>query len=229
MNQIQEKPVREISQYVRIPAGGVHLLADLHVPEESHSLLILASDGRCRNNPRSRQAARIFRERGIGTLICDLVTDDEAGDMETQPEEQLDAALLADRLTAVTHWLAEYPDTEDLQVAYFGACAGGAAAMIAAARLGERIGAVITRGGRLDLATESLPHVTCPALLLVGEDDPVGMDLNHAALPHLRCEKELKTIPGASHMFGEPGKLDEVVCMSADWLREHWGAAACHA
>ncbi len=229
MNPLQEKPVREISQYVRIPAGDVHLLADLHVPEESQSLVILASDGRCRNNPRSRHAARIFREKGIGTLICDLLTDNEACEEETQTEDQHDAALLAERLIAVTRWLGEYRETEDLRIAYFGSCAGGAAAMIAAARLGHRIGAVITRGGRLDLATESLPHVSCPALLLVGEDDPVGMELNQAALPHLSCRKELRKIPGASHMFGEPGKLDEVVGMSADWLREHLLTAPCHA
>lgn len=229
MNQIQEKPVREISQYVRIPAGEVHLLADLHVPEESQSLVILASDGRCRNNPRSRHAARIFREKGIGTLICDLVTDEEACEEEMQSEDQHDAVLLAERLIAVTHWLGKYRETEDLRIAYFGACAGGAAAMIAAAKLGHQVGAVITRGGRLDLATGSLPLVACPALLLVGEDDPTGMKLNQAALPHLRCRKELKTIPGASHMFGEPGKLDEVVSMSAEWLRDQLMTTPCHA
>jgi len=229
MNHIQEKPVREINQYVRIPAGDVHLLADLHVPEESHSLVILASDGRCRNNPRSRHAARIFRENGIGTLVCDLLTDDEACEDEVHEEHQHDAALLAERLVSVTHWLTSNPDTEDLSIAYFGSCAGGAAAMIAAARLGDIVSAVITRGGRLDLATEALPQVACPALLLVGEDDPVGMELNLAAIPHLNCRKELKTIPGASHLFGEPGKLDEVVGMSAEWLRKHLASCHCHA
>jgi dienelactone hydrolase len=221
MNTTQEKPIREINQYVRIPADDVFLLADLHVPEESESLVILANDGRCRNNPRSRHSARIFREKGIGTLICDLLTDDEAGDDETASEENHDAALLAKRLIAVTRWLSSNPDTEDLRIGYFGACAGGAAAMIAAAKLRDMIGAVVLRGGRLDLAKNSLPLVTCPTLLIVGENDTDCMELSRHAMAHLTCEKELRVISGASHLFGEPGILESMTRMSADWLRQH--------
>lgn len=221
MNTTQEKPIREINQYVRIPAGDVFLLADLHVPEQSESLVILAHDGRCRNNPRSRHSARIFREKGIGTLICDLLTDDEAGDDETASEESHDAALLAERLIAVTRWLASNPDTEDLRIGYFGACAGGAAAIIAAAKLRDSVGAVVLRGGRLDLAKNSLPLVSCPTLLIVGEDDAECMELARQALAQLTCEKELKVIPGASHLFGEPGKLESMTRIGGDWLRQH--------
>lgn len=221
MNPTQESPLREINQYVRIPADDVHLLADLHVPMESSTLVILAHDGRCRNNPRSRHSARMFRERGIGTLVCDLLTDEEARQDETEPESTHDAHLLAKRLVAVTRWLARNPDTADLRIGYHGACAGGAAALIAASELGGKIGAVVVRGGRVDLASQVLPLVACPTLLIVGDHDAECMALNEAAYQQLRCEKQLKVIPGASHWFGEPGKLDAMTKVGAEWLKQH--------
>lgn len=228
MNAYPTKTIREINQYVRIPADNVFLLADLHVPEESSSLVIIANDGSSRNNPRSRHSARILRESGIGTLVCDLMTDEESGRDEMNPEEKQDAALLGKRLIAVTQWLRRNPNTEDLRIGYFGGCAGAAAAVIAAASLKEQIGAMVCRGGRLDLARNSLAGVTCPTLLIVGEDDPEYLEINTAAYGRLACEKSLKMIPGASHRFGEPGKLDDLCHLGAAWLKHHL-AAGVHA
>lgn len=228
MNTYPTKTIREINQYVRIPADNVHLLADLHVPEESSSLVIIVNNGSSRNNPRSRHSARILRETGIGTLVCDLLTDAESGEDELNPEEKHDAALLGKRLIAVTHWLQRNPDTEDLRIGYFGGCTGAAAAVIAAAALKDEIGAIVCRGGRLDLARGSLDGVTCPTLLIVGEDDPECLEINTAAYGRLGCEKSLKLIPGATHRFGEPGKLDDLCHLGAAWLKHHL-AAGVHA
>lgn len=221
MKTYPTKTIREINQYVRIPADNVFLLADLHVPEESSSLVVIATDGSSRNNPRSRHSARILREAGIGTLVCDLLTDEESCEDDMNPEEKQDAALLGRRLIAVTHWLQRNPDTQDLRIGYFGGCAGAAAAVIAAAALKNKIGAMVCRGGRLDLARASLDGVTCPTLLIVGEDDPDCLEINTAAYGRLGCEKSLKLIPGASHRFGEPGKLDDLCHLGATWLKRH--------
>lgn len=226
MNAYPTRTIREINQYVRIPAGNVHLLADLHVPEESSSLVILANDGCSRNHPRIRHAARYLREKGIGTLACDLLTDAESGDDDTLPEDEHDVVLLGKRLVDVTRWLQNNRETEDLRIGYFGACAGAAAAIIAAAEMKDRIGAVICRGGRLDLARDELKNVTCPTLLIVGEDDPDCLEINTAAFGKLRCEKSLKLIPGATHRFGEPGKLEDLCLLGAEWLKRHLVPAA---
>lgn len=222
MNAYPTKTIREINQYVRIPADNVHLLADLHVPEESSSLVVIANNGSSRNHPRSRHSARILREQGIGTLVCDLLTDDESGDDESLlPEEKQNVARLGKRLIDVTLWLMKNHDTEDLRIGYFGGCTGAAAAVIAAAALKDKVGAVVCRGGRLDLARTSLAGVTCPTLLIVGEDDPECLEINTAAFGKLGCEKSLKLIPGATHRFGEPGKLDDLCHLGAEWLKRH--------
>ena len=228
MNSIQSKATGEISKCVRIAAGGVFLLADLQVPEESTALVIFAHDGRCRNHLRCQHMARIFRERGLGTLLCDLLTDEEAGDDDATAKYRNDANILAKRLVAVTKWATAYPDIEDLRIGYFGSNSGGAAALIAAARIPDKVGAVVSRGGQMDLATQSLPEVTCPTLLIVGEDDAQGIEMNREALPHLGGEKQLLVVPGASHWFGEPGKLEAMARLSAGWLRGHLGNPLGH-
>jgi len=218
------KLVGEISKCVRISADEVFLLGDLQLPEESRAVVLFAHDcGRSQNNPRNRHVARMMREQGLGTLLCDLLTEDEEAEDEVTEKYRHDAVFLSKRLHAVTQWVTSEPDTKDLRIGYYGACAGGAAVLIAAARMRHKVGAVVSRGGRLDLAAKSVSRVTCPTLLIVGENDTVGIELNREALPHLGCEKELRVVPGASHLFGEPGKLETMARLSADWLRRHLG------
>jgi putative phosphoribosyl transferase len=223
------KSTGEISRCVRISADDVFLLGDLQLPEESEAVVLFAHDGRCQNSPRSRHVARILRENGIGTLLCDLLTAQEAAEDDDTEAYRHDAVLLAKRLTAVTKWVTAQPDTKGLRLGYFGASAGGAAALIAAARMGRRVGAVVSRGGRLDLAVHVVPRVTCPTLLVVGEDDAVGIELNKEALPRLGGEKDLRVVPGASHLFGEPGKLQTMAVLGAQWFCRHLGGAYPHA
>jgi len=222
MNAIQNQPARVINKCVRMHVDGVFLLGDLQIPEESTALVIFAyGSGRSRNNPRSLHTARVIREKGIGTLLCDLLTEEEEMDDEASENFRNDAALLARRLIAVTQWVANDPDTCDLRIGYFGACAGGASVLLAAASMPDHVAAVVCRGGRMDLATTSLPRVTCPTLMIVGENDVEGLTTNRDALSHLTCKKELKVVSGASHLFGEPCKLEEMARLSADWFCQH--------
>ena len=211
----------EINKSVRISADKVFLMGDLQLPEQSCSVVLFVHEGRCQNSPRSQQVAQMFRANGIGTLLCDLLTTEEAADDDVTEEYRHDAVLLAKRLVAVTKWVTSEPDTKNLRLGYFGAYAGGAAALIAAAKMHHKLGAVVSRGGRLDLVGPAMSRVTCPTLLIVGENDTVGIELNREALPHLTCEKEMRVIPGASHLFAEPHKLKIMARMSADWFCRH--------
>lgn len=212
---------QEISRYLRIPADDVFLLADLQVPELATSLVIFAYDyGRSRNHPRNRHVARVMRDRGLATLLCDLLTDEEEAEDQATERYRHDADFLARRLIAVTQWVSSYADTRRLRIFYFGGSTGGGSVLIAAAKMRGKIKAVVARGGRLDLATHSMPHVKCPTLLVVGENDPLGVELNRQALARLAAgQKELHVIPGASRLFDEPGKLVLMAQLSADWLR----------
>jgi dienelactone hydrolase len=213
-------PEQEISKCVRVPAGDVFLLGDLQVPEMATSLVIFAFDyGRSANHPRPRHIARVMRDHGLATLLCDLLTEDEEAEDEVTEKYRHDAEFLSRRLIEVTHWVLSHPDTKNLRLTYFGASAGGAAALIATAKMHKKVCAVVTRGCRVDLAKKSLPHVLCPTLLIVGGDDPVDVELNREGLALLGGRKELQVIPGASHLFGEPGKLELMSRMSAEWLR----------
>ncbi len=228
MNASPHPPTRELNQGVRIDADGVYLLADLHLPEESSALVVFAHNGRCRNHPRNRHIAQVIRDMGLGTLLCDLLTEEELGDDDETAKYQDDAALLAKRLIAVTHWASMEPTSKDLQIGYFGASAGGAAALIAAAKMGHKVGAVVARGGCLDLATQSIPHVLCPTLLIVGEHDTDGIVHTHKILPYLMGKKELHIVPGASHLFDEPGTMIHMADRSAEWLHRHLSNAICY-
>lgn len=222
MNSTEKHPIRAINKCVRVPANEVFLLGDLQIPEEACALVIFSyCSGHSRNSPRNLHAARLMRVKGIGTLVCDLLTEEEERDDEANETYRHDASFLARRLITVTEWAKTATDTRDLQIGYFGACAGGAAACIAAASIVDKVGAIVIRDGRMDLASKALPRVECPTLLIVGEDDVVGMELNQEALPKFRCKKELKVVPGASHLFGEPGKFEEMAQVAADWFRHH--------
>ncbi len=219
-----QPPTKGINQCVRIPVGGLYLLGDLQIPEESVAIVIFAyGSGRSRNNPRNRHTAQVFRMHGIGTLMCELLSEDEEIEDEATEKFRHDAELLAKRLVDVTRWVARQSETKHLPMGYFGSCAGGAAAVIAAAHRTSKVGAVVSRGGRMDLAVKSLHRVKCPTLLIVGEKDTVGMELNREAMARLECAKQLVEVPGASHLFGEPGKLEEMAELSAEWFREHLG------
>ena len=189
-------------------------------------MLFAHGSGSSRFSPRNRFVARMLRERRIATLLFDLLTrDEEAFDLKTAAL-RFDTGLLAKRLVDATRWLDRLDDVYGLRVGYFGASTGGGAALVAAAELGDEIGAVVSRGGRPDLAgEETLRRVKSPTLLIVGEHDPVVLKLNEEAFRHLQCEKELVVVPGATHLFEEPGALEEVARLAGDWFARHLGRA----
>jgi putative phosphoribosyl transferase len=214
-------PFEQISKYVRIPSDGVFLLGDLQIPELAETLVVFAYDfGESRNHPRARHVAGMMRDRGLATLLCDLITDDEEAENEVTQKYQHDAELLARRLIGVTEWVMSNPDTRHLKIVYFGVCTAGASVLIAAAKMHKKVRAVVCRGGRLDLAVKSAVRVRCPALLIVGGDDTVGIELCRETLARLTGEKRLVVVPGATHLFGEPGTLQEMARISAGWIHD---------
>jgi len=212
----------EIKCNVRIPTNSATLEGELIVPDNAAGVVLFAhGSGSSRFSPRNQFVAQIIREAGMGTLLFDLLTrEEESVDLVTR-EYRFDVGLLARRLEDATGWIANQSDTSHLRVGYFGSSTGGGAALIAASKVGERIGAVVSRGGRPDLAGAVLPNVKSPTLLIVGGRDEVVIELNKQALAQLRCKKELKIVPGASHLFEEPGALEEVARLAADWFQQH--------
>lgn len=207
---------------VRISAGSVILSGELQVPDEATGIVLFAhGSGSSRFSPRNQYVARVIREAGQGTLLFDLLTrDEEAIDLQTR-HLRFDISLLARRLVDVTNWLAWEGGTNQLRPGYFGSSTGGAAALVAAAALGEKVGAVVSRGGRPDLAGDALPLVTAPTLLIVGGRDYQVIEMNRQALARLRCEKRLEIVPGATHLFEEPGTLEEVARLAAAWFAKY--------
>jgi dienelactone hydrolase len=210
-------------QDVRVEAGGVTLEGALGVPEAAAGVVLFAhGSGSGRHSPRNRFVARKLRDAGLATLLVDLLTAaEEQADARTG-HIRFDIPLLAERLCGAVEWLAAHPPTRGLRVGLFGASTGGGAALVAAAREPGKVGAVVSRGGRPDLAGDALPAALCPTLLVVGGDDGVVIDLNRQALARLGAPvKELAVVPGAGHLFEEPGKLDEVARLAADWFARH--------
>jgi len=207
---------------VQIRAGSALLNGELNIPENATGIVLFAhGSGSSRHSPRNQYVARVIREVGVATLLFDLLTrQEEAIDNYTR-EFRFDINLLARRLVAATNWLAGEGDTNHLRPGYFGASTGGAAALVAAAEIGRKVGAVVSRGGRPDLAGPSLGHVTAPTLLIVGGLDGPVIRMNEDAFAQLRCMKELKIVPGATHLFEEPGKLEEVARLAAAWFLTH--------
>jgi putative phosphoribosyl transferase len=210
-----------------IPSGQITLEGELNVPARATGVVLFAhGSGSSRHSPRNQFVARTIREAGIGTLLFDLLTrEEEALDISTR-HLRFDIGLLAKRLIDANNWLKKKADTSHLRVGYFGASTGGGAALVAAAELGEEIGAVVSRGGRPDLAGDALAKVKSPTLLIVGGLDYAVIRMNEDAYRQLRCEKELKIVPGATHLFEEPGALEEVARLAAEWFQRHLGAAA---
>jgi putative phosphoribosyl transferase len=208
---------------VRIPSGRKMLSGTLETAGDGNAIVLFAhGSGSSRHSPRNQYVARVLHEAGLGTLLFDLLTPEEEEADRITAHLRFDVAMLAERLVDATLWLRAESSRETAPaIGYFGASTGAAAALIAAARLSEAIGAVVSRGGRPDLAGPALAHVTAPTLLIVGALDTVVIDLNEAAYERLRCEKELVLVPGASHLFEEPGTLAHAAGLAADWFRRH--------
>jgi pimeloyl-ACP methyl ester carboxylesterase len=207
---------------VHVAAGAVTLEGNLSLPRETGGIVLFAhGSGSSRHSPRNRYVARLLNDASLATLLVDLLTsDEEAIDLRTG-HLRFDIGLLAGRLVAVTDWLTLYPDTRHLRVVYFGASTGAGAALVAAAERPDFVSAVVSRGGRPDLAGHALARVQAPTLLIVGGNDFQVIELNRAALGQLRCEKQLVIVPGATHLFEEPGALDEVARLARDWFERH--------
>jgi putative phosphoribosyl transferase len=203
---------------VQIPAGNLRLPGELTIPGEAIGLVAFAhGSGSSRFSIRNQAVARSLHRAGLGTLLFDLLTEAEC----LTRANVFDLPLLADRLLAATDWLGVQPEAVNLKLGYFGASTGAGAALIAAARAGDRIHAVVSRGGRPDLARDWLPQVHAPTLLIVGSLDSDVLGLNQLALDQLRCRKRLVVVPGASHLFEEPGTMEQVSRLACDWFRHH--------
>ena len=207
-----------LEQLVHIPVNSMRLEGSLALPRQSPGLVVFAhGSGSSRFSPRNNFVARILREAGIGTLLMDLLTEEE--DEVYQTRFNID--LLTERLLLATNWLQKQPSTKNLVIGYFGASTGAAAALKAAAVKGSKIRAVVSRGGRPDLAEEALSHVQSPTLLIVGGNDDIVIKLNREAYSRLTGKKQLVIVPGATHLFEEPGTLEEVARLAKDWFKQY--------
>jgi putative phosphoribosyl transferase len=208
---------------VLIDAGNVSLEGTLALPKDAEAVVLFAhGSGSSRHSPRNRYVAEVLQSQGIGTLLFDLLTREEEPIDEYSRALRFDIPLLAQRLTGATRWLTERPDMQGTHLGYFGASTGAAAALVSAAELQGTIGAVVSRGGRPDLAGEALSSVRAPTLLIVGGDDEPVIGMNREALARLGCrDKKLVIVPGATHLFEEPGTLEEVARLAANWFTQH--------
>ena len=207
---------------LNIRSGTVTLDGDLTIPAGAVGIVLFAhGSGSSRHSPRNQFVASAIREAGIATLLFDLLTQEEEGEDEVIGRLRFDIGLLAGRLVEASRWVANQTETQKLRIGYFGASTGGAAALVAAAEIGPTVGAVVSRGGRPDLAGAAMEDVKSPVLLIVGERDETVLELNRSAYARLRCGKELAVIHRATHLFEEPGALEEVARLAADWFRRH--------
>jgi dienelactone hydrolase len=207
---------------VHIPAGRATLAGNLNIPVNATALVLFAhGSGSSRHSPRNQFVARTLNDIGLATLLFDLLTpEEELVDMRTA-ELRFDIDLLAERLVHATTWAKQQQQTRDLRIGYFGSSTGGGAALVAAAQLPNDVGAVVSRGGRPDLACAALPKVRAPTLLIVGGQDEIVIDLNEQARNQMRCKVKVEIIPGATHLFEEPGALEQVAKLASDWFINH--------
>ncbi|MEV6957626.1 alpha/beta family hydrolase [Streptomyces sp. NPDC051207] len=214
-----------ISHLVRVPADGATLAGDLDLPDAARAVVLFAhGSGSSRHSPRNRRVAAALRTAGLGTLLMDLLSErEEQRDLLTA-EHRFDIPLLGRRLVAAADWLAGRAETAALPVALFGASTGAAAALVAAAERPERVVAVVSRGGRPDLAYDALGAVRAPVLLIVGGADPEVLRLNREAAGRLRAPHQVHVVPGATHLFEEPGALEQVADAARRWCADHIAA-----
>ena len=207
---------------VRITAGPVTLDGNLSLPRGARGIVLFAhGSGSSQLSPRNRYVAQLLNDARLATLLVDLLTAEEEAVDQRTAQLRFDIGLLAERLVGATDWLLEHPQTRELQIGYFGASTGAAAALVAAAERADVVAAIVSRGGRPDLAGSLLPQVRAPTLLIVGGNDVQVIELNRAAFAQLRCEKQLVIVPGATHLFEEPGALDEVARLAREWFERH--------
>ncbi len=207
---------------VRIQAGQQVLSGTLTIPENAMALVLFAhGSGSSRHSPRNQFVARTLNRGGLGTLLFDLLTpEEEALDIYTR-KHRFNIGLLVERLVHATNWTRQQDQLRDLRIGYFGSSTGGAAALVAAAKLPQDIGAVVSRGGRPDLAGDALPKVQAPTLLIVGGNDEIVIELNEMARDQMRCEVRVEIIPGATHLFEEAGALEKVARLASEWFLLH--------
>jgi dienelactone hydrolase len=209
---------------LQIPAGHAVLSGNLTIPENAVALVLFAhGSGSSRHSPRNQFVAHTLNGAGLGTLLFDLLTPkEEALDIYTR-EHRFNIGLLAERLVHATNWARQHDQIRDLRSGYFGSSTGGAAALVAAAELPQDVGAVVSRGGRPDLAGAALPRIQAPTLLIVGGNDDIVIELNEMARDQMRCDVKLEIIAGATHLFEEPGALEQVAKLASDWFVNHIG------
>ena len=207
---------------VVLPLNGISLTGELVIPVGARGIVLyMLSSGCSRETSRNRLIVRQLEACGIGSLLFSLLTPSEAGKDAHTGYWSFDLELLTHRLLLATQWVMQDPRTRDLGLGFLGTSTGAAAALVAAAQLGYAVQAVISRGGRPDFAGDSLPRVTAPTLFIVGERDTGVLDLNRNAYERLVCRKQLTVVPEASHLFEEPGALEHVATLAADWFRTH--------
>jgi putative phosphoribosyl transferase len=218
----EKEHVHPESVILQFPVDEVMLTGDLQIPEDAYGLVLFAhGSGSSRRSPRNRAVADIFHREGLGTLLFDLLDHEEEVDDAYSGHRRFDIGFLSRRLGIVMREIVADTRSQGLRMGYFGTSTGGAAALRAAAVAGMSIGAVVARGARPDLAGEALEHVKAPTLLIVGEHDGEVLRLNQDAFERLHCEKSLAIVPHATHLFSEPGTLDEVARLAAVWFRNH--------
>ena len=205
-----------------IPAGRAMLDGNLTIVAQTKGLVLFAhGSGSSRHSPRNQFVARTLNDAGLATLLFDLLTsEEESVDVYTR-EHRFDIGLLAERLVYATKWAKQQKQTKDFRIGYFGSSTGGGAALVAAAELPNEIGAVVSRGGRPDLAGDALPKVKAPTLLIVGGEDQVVIELNEQARAQMKCKCKIEIVPGATHLFEEPGALERVAKLAAEWFLRH--------
>jgi len=212
---------------VQIESERAVLSGNLTIPQDTVALVLFAhGSGSSRHSPRNQFVARTLNDAGLGTLLFDLLTPDEESIDTYTREHRFNIGLLAQRLVHVTKWAKQQEETRDLRVGYFGSSTGGGAALVAAAEIPQLVGAVVSRGGRPDLAGDALPKVQAPILLIVGGNDDIVIELNEMARDQMRCEVKLEIVPGATHLFEEPGALKKVAKLASDWFVRYIGTAA---
>src|SRR5213594_1794400 len=207
---------------VRIPAGRAMLDGSLTIVAQAKGLVLFAhGSGSSRHSPRNQFVARTLNETGLATLLFDLLTpEEESVDLYTR-EHRFNISLLAERLVHATKWAKQQKETKDLNIGYFGSSTGGGAALVAAAELPEDVGAVVSRGGRPDLAGDALTKVQAPTLLIIGVNDDIVIELNEMALDQMRCEVKLEIVPGSTLLFEEPVALEKVARLASEWFSLH--------
>ena len=212
-----------MEQAIKIPVGSVEVEGNMFLPTDTGCLIVFVhGSGSSRFSPRNQYVAKEFNKANMGTLLFDLLTPGEEEEDALTAEYRFDIALLSQRLIGVTEWLRVDPQTSKLKLGYFGASTGAAAALIAAAKMPDDVAAVVSRGGRPDLAGQQyLPQVKAPTLLLVGGDDEEVIELNKQAQNQMTNENKLVIVPGATHLFEEPGKLEEVSRFATDWFSRY--------